>query len=291
MTLIELLVVISLLLVLMTLAILFVPSINEQQRAARGATQLQQWLLTAKQRALRDQAPRGVRLYVDPAKNFVTEMRYIEEPEPFRRGTVRATAANPTQVLFRFAAGEPNLTDGFGTGAAAADLRPVQVGDYLEVRGVGTAHRITAVAGGNVTLASPVTAINPATGQHYALPETSEYRIIRAPRVMGEDALQMPSEVVIDINTNMPAPTGFNNPLRIVNNTIDILFAPSGRVIGWAPGNETICLWVRDTTLPLREGDNTIVAVHVRSGAIAAHPVPRTGSPYAFTSDGRASGL
>lgn len=65
-TLVELLVVIVLLLVLATLAVLFVPRINERRKSAVGAEQVQSALLTAKQRAVRDQAPRGVRIQPVP---------------------------------------------------------------------------------------------------------------------------------------------------------------------------------------------------------------------------------
>ena len=48
-TLVELLVVIGLLLLLVTLAVLIIPSINNAQQATQGATQLQQLMEIAKQ--------------------------------------------------------------------------------------------------------------------------------------------------------------------------------------------------------------------------------------------------
>src|SRR4051812_15075865 len=61
-TLIELLVVISILLVLLTLVVAFAPHLRERQRVTKGADLLQQWLLTAKRRAVRERTPCGVRL-------------------------------------------------------------------------------------------------------------------------------------------------------------------------------------------------------------------------------------
>lgn len=61
-TLVEMLVVLILILILAALAVLFVPKVNERRNAARGADLLQQALLTAKNRAVRDRAPRGIRL-------------------------------------------------------------------------------------------------------------------------------------------------------------------------------------------------------------------------------------
>src|SRR5262249_47341753 len=43
-----------------------VPKVSERQRAAKGADQLQAALLTAKQMAIRDQAPRGIRIQPVP---------------------------------------------------------------------------------------------------------------------------------------------------------------------------------------------------------------------------------
>jgi prepilin-type N-terminal cleavage/methylation domain-containing protein len=61
-TLVEMLVVIVLILLLAAIAVALVPKVSERQRAAKGADQIQAALLTAKQMAIRDQAPRGVRL-------------------------------------------------------------------------------------------------------------------------------------------------------------------------------------------------------------------------------------
>src|SRR5262249_59426198 len=51
------------------------------QRTSRGADQVQGWLFIAKQRALRDGAPRGIRLIRDTDNpNWVKELMYIERP-------------------------------------------------------------------------------------------------------------------------------------------------------------------------------------------------------------------
>src|SRR5437868_2093965 len=78
-TLVELLVVMGLLLVLAALAVMIIPSISNDQRATQGATQLQQWLEIAKQRAMRDRAPRGIRLVPGSIAGQITELEYIEQ--------------------------------------------------------------------------------------------------------------------------------------------------------------------------------------------------------------------
>src|SRR5262245_31535198 len=65
-TLIELVVVMTLILALAAITVAFLPKVQESQRASTGADHLQGALLIAKQRALRDQAPRGLRLLALP---------------------------------------------------------------------------------------------------------------------------------------------------------------------------------------------------------------------------------
>src|SRR5438552_197842 len=83
-TLVEMIVVIGIMVVLMALAVAVIPRVQERSKAARGADQLQGWLLIAKQTALRDRFPRGIRLnaIVDTDANIVHahQLQYIEQP-------------------------------------------------------------------------------------------------------------------------------------------------------------------------------------------------------------------
>src|SRR5690348_7170000 len=63
-TLLEMLVVLVIVAVLATLIVALAPRFSEQTRAARGADQLQGWLLIAKQQAKRAGHPVGLRLQV-----------------------------------------------------------------------------------------------------------------------------------------------------------------------------------------------------------------------------------
>jgi prepilin-type N-terminal cleavage/methylation domain-containing protein len=311
-TLIELLVVIFLLALLAGLTFLIVPNLNDQARAPRGAVMLQQWLLVAKNNALRDRTPWGIRLTVTQVPDPVTpsamltvakDAQYIQQPGdfivqpgvakdaggvnlllPFRR--IYTTTNTQTVALEPAAATAADFSGGFTDRA----LWPVQAGDYLEVNG-GLPHRITKVTNATtLVLDSPlpvaITLANPALN----------YRILRSPRVVGEDQLQLPSEIVIDLDTN----TKYGNPLpwntitdpvtNTTTSTLDILFSPSGAVIGRGTSGDAIYLWVRDSTLPLFQGDNTLVAVQVRTGAAFAFPVDNTpaGDPYSIPKTGRA---
>src|SRR5438067_6051213 len=85
-TLIELLVVIAIIVFLAALLIAFFPSINAQTAEANGAVDLQGWLNIARQKAIRNQNPYGLRLWVQSQNmplGWVTECQYIEQPDDF----------------------------------------------------------------------------------------------------------------------------------------------------------------------------------------------------------------
>jgi prepilin-type N-terminal cleavage/methylation domain-containing protein len=87
-TLVELLVVLALMIVLLGLAAAVSQSdAFGSQKVISAADRASQWLLIAKQRAMRDQAPRGVRFLLStsnpPGVQGVREAQYIEAPEPW----------------------------------------------------------------------------------------------------------------------------------------------------------------------------------------------------------------
>ncbi len=302
-TLIELLVVISLIMVLAGLAVAFLPGLNDQAKAARAGTMVQQALNIAKQKALRDQVPTGIRLVagkrypspLDPqVPYFVTELQYIQQPDDFAEGTLSTVVTS----------GIPNLSQVQLTGAS--DLTSgstfvveylVQPGDYLEVLGGGLVHRITTVTRNPpdpaLPLVSSVLTLASQLPYQIATP-TRNYRIIRGPRVTSEDLLQLPDGVAINLLTNgtygNPLPENIADPDK---GKVDILFSPSGAVITPGVTTDSINLWVHDTSDPTATppfiGEPTIVAVFVRSGLVAAHPAvfPPAADPYQFVKDGR----
>src|SRR5262249_26816127 len=138
----------------------------------------------------------------------------------------------------------------------------VQPGDYLEVMGTGLAHQIVSLVDGTTVKITPPLP--------YPLAATANYRVVRSPRVVGDETLKLPDVTVIDLKTN----TDFNNPLPPVDTNlgtgfVDILFGPSGAVISRGVSTATINLWVRAPDLnnatDIYRGDPTIVAVFVRT--------------------------
>jgi prepilin-type N-terminal cleavage/methylation domain-containing protein len=147
-TLVELMVVIVIIAALAGLAVLLVPQLQDSQRVAKGADTVQGALFMAKQMALRDQQPRGVRLVVNPADGLVHSLQFIEQP-PYYAPTgsflmgVQLTAdpSNPNNFLaltgYFNGPPPPNNLDFFAgnPGNNNQSIWPVQPGDYLELIG------------------------------------------------------------------------------------------------------------------------------------------------------------
>jgi prepilin-type N-terminal cleavage/methylation domain-containing protein len=98
-TLVELLVVMGLILLLLTLVLYLVPTLQTEQQATQAGTMLQQWIEIAKQRAARDRAPRGIRLNLNGANSLqVTQLEYIEQPPDFFFGTNNTVAGYASSI-------------------------------------------------------------------------------------------------------------------------------------------------------------------------------------------------
>lgn len=309
-TMIELLVVIAIVAVLGAVGIYFVSSFRTSERASRGAGWLQQSLVAARQKAIRDQRPHGLRLsfYVDgtnPADPIIRAktLSYVETPDDFGSGRYWDSATNAwlslqlradpggakNKVWVTDSNGKPVINFGPGLTSAAS---PIAVGDMLELNGAGLMHRIVGSAASGppgffdvLVLASDVPTIGSAI---------SNFRITRAPRVVGDEVISLPADkyedsdqkngVVIDAATNLYWGTG----LPLVSDGpnaahLDIMFSPSGN----AMTQERIILWVRSTAsddyfgtaktkngywLKLFGGEPSLIVVYP-SGLAASYPV------------------
>lgn len=208
-----------------------------------------------------------------------------------------------------FLVGPSGLT--IGTDSAAW---PVQAGDYLQMEDNIT-RRITQVThrplNGTGPLAPTYVSTSPLSILEAdtlildsILPDylnpgyTPNYKILRGPRVLaGETPVSMPYKVAIDLDTNFT----YGEPLPLDPNSgaIDIVFAPDGRVITNGASNNKFILWLRDPTGDgTKPGTQTLICIHVSTGAITSHPVDITPGvatpyrdPYSFTRSDRASGL
>jgi prepilin-type N-terminal cleavage/methylation domain-containing protein len=87
---------------------------------------------------------------------------------------------------------------------------------------------------------------------------------------------------------------GAGAQVQSVPQPFDIMFAPSGSVVGTLGGTTgKIILWMRDSTQdPINPGHQALITVYTRTGLIAAHQVNIAGpDPYFYTRDPRNSGM
>jgi prepilin-type N-terminal cleavage/methylation domain-containing protein len=325
-TLIEMLVVMGIILLLATIGVAYLPKMSDNQKRTRAVDLVSQWLLTAKERAKRDRLPTGVR-FIDPNNPsndptkpiLVSQLQYVQQPDPITGGQlVYYASASAPAGYFGPIANNIYVIGGIclsatpfgGTGAATIvtfgnvdftsgtlDQRLVQRGDYLELG--GSVHLIVAVSPPTTTTGTQVYV----WGSVSLGSPTTNYRIFRQPRpLVGEDILQLPPDMVIDIgkdpisgnllSRNVPqrSVVDQNGNLIPVN---EILFSPSGEVIGTGTSGGKVLLWVRDSTVanPYDPAATAIVSIQTRTGLIAAQPVAPGNDPYANTEDARSSGM
>jgi prepilin-type N-terminal cleavage/methylation domain-containing protein len=312
-TLIELLVVITIIIVLASLALVLSPRLSEDQRTVRGADLTSGWLLICKQRAVRDQQARGLRLVRNTSinNNWVTEMVYIERPADYRGGML--TSPSPTQdPAFAHPAATVFVEGKDLTNGGPPNEPIVAAGDYLVFDVIESvkycSHRVyavKAVAGGTLVelcsydgnypsdvdgntdakISAPISRM-PSTG----------FRFVRSPRPMaGEPVLQLPRDIIVDLDTSgaTPGPTSMAGLGSANADALDIVFNPSGQAMGTNATAGKVILRVRNSTRPPTDGDQLYVTVYTLSGVIATHPVNLTNSPswYSFTWDGNLSGF
>jgi type II secretory pathway pseudopilin PulG len=327
-TLVELVVVIGIILALAALTIMIFPRLQDSTRVAKGADVVQGQVYLAKQLALRDQLPRGVRLLQD-SSGYFTSLQLIEQPAPYIVGQVTSISAFPSavaQTAWQVTFGPDPKTGAwpdFSNGT-------VQPGDYLDLHAGGDSYTtslphamhitVGPITSWNLTLSpgptppslliayDPNSTWNPTTGAT-ALTFPCFYQIVRQPRPMvGVNPVALPTDVVVDCQSapSHPSPppgwTGAVGSLLSPSSSgsFDILFDPSGKVLGAAGTNGKVVLWVYDWTTgtPVPAGtqpgapEQTLVAVYTRTGNIVAQPVNMSGTdPYANVKDGATSGM
>ena len=237
-TLVEMLVVLGILLTLAAMTVAFLPTLNNYQKVQSGASRVQGWFLTAKQRALRDQVPRGIRLLVETinGRQVVRTLQYTEQPEDYSLGLLTVSADSQHATV---SGSGVDLGGGFDPSGNASNLSfwPVQPGDFLMVGQDPTKpiFRITFVTSNNFSPANQITTAN----ANLPVASASLYRVIRAPRALaGEAPLLLPQDVVIDVtgdkdtNLNPRASQIPNGGSASAVQYYDILFAPTGAVTG-----------------------------------------------------------
>ncbi len=291
-TLIEMVVVIGIIVILLAIGAAFLPGLQGNQKVQNGVDRLAQWLLIAKNRAKHDGLPTGL-LFL-PSGTQVSQFVYVQQPDvmsgdpsvgnscytqPVMVG-MQVTYPPSLNVLFNGVdfVGSGNLTD--------PTTWVVRAGDYLELFGGGGPFLVLAVTPPSGTTTYTTVTLSPRfigdTG--VSVPPSASgtgstnWRIIRQPRrVPGEDVLTLPQDVVVDLG---PIGTTGSTWSQNVPSNNQILFSPSGDVIGQSASSGKILLWVRDVNVPSpaqgdpnMQGNPTLVAISVRGGFLGTYPV------------------
>jgi prepilin-type N-terminal cleavage/methylation domain-containing protein len=285
-TLVEMMVVLAIIAILAALLLAFLPSLASQTAEANGAANLQGWLNIARQKAVRNQNAYGLRVWISDLTNFwATECSYIEQPDDFTSTTATISVSTTKTTNDTVTFGAPvDLTGGLAT----SDLWPVQPGDYLEVLGSGLMHQITSVDGVNQRVL-----LN--TGTPFAIAGATSWRIVRAPRVVSDEKLSLPADVVIDFGASVlsyghapPRTQVPPAPAVATGYYYDILFGPSGALLNSNGSTTFVAVWVRlpDTSPPgtnignVFAGSPTVIAVFQQTGLVGAYPPVYGGTPY-----------
>ena len=291
-TLLELIVVMGIIIVVASLAILFLPNLDRHKGVPNATTQLHGWVNLSKQHALRDRAPRGIRLLYDPSNpTRCTSLQYIEQPEPY------APMQNGVQVVCGTAivGGAPRTTVTLYSPLVASALtwEGVAANDYLEISPPGFSPPDMAGIYGLDAGGTAVPNCRLILDRYYSsldsTPKTSGFRVLRAPRpLMGEPALQMHKDVYIDL-LNCYGLILSTDPVTGEPYS-DILFNSTGFVGNARTGQIFLLIQHVDRT-----NDHLILAIYTRTGRIAPYEVNDTGAVgstiYDFARNGESPGL
>jgi prepilin-type N-terminal cleavage/methylation domain-containing protein len=330
-TLIELLVAIGLALVVLgVVAAVSQSSLTDSYKVTGAGDRLSQYLMTARNRAIRDKAPRGVRIINDEAGR-PSGVQYTEAPEawlpasdhylhvyyPSNDGTTLPT--NPPAT----GAAAPNniriLLSGTSNTMLADFQASVQVGDLLSVPELGWAYRIqTIMAPTPAAQPLPVPAFPtgslmrvelrltayPNLGAGYSDSAAFQPRTAICTRQFGifRQARDLLGEPTQSLATGM-----FIDTTNSLNYQSDILFAPTGEIMN--NNGAVMSFLLRDysyrgspavgTTLDATNtatsGEIILVAIYPRTGTVATKGIaPLSASNtdlHRFAKDGINSGL
>jgi len=285
-TLVEMLVVVAIIGILATLGLMFYPAVSDKQRVLTAVDQVSGQMLNAKMMAKRDGIPTGVRFLMNGSTS--SEMVYVQQPDPYAVGRITDISGSTltfTGVNFQ------DLNQATGSTSNAQETFLVADGDYIEIFG-GPIRKINKITSpSTLTVLAPTTPLPALTG---VSSDTSQpnYRILPGPRVVGgEQSVKLATNLGVDFT-----PPAAGNQVRSNLNArlgvyYELLFSPSGSVLGQTNTDGQVFLWVADLKLNTPQAA-AIVAINLRTGFIATHPVAVNHPDlFFFTRDGRNSGM
>lgn len=266
-TLVELLIVITIMLLLMSITVYSVRSARDTDRVTSGASRVQSFLNGARDRAIFERRPIGVRLFTDteddPAtaslrRRSVASMVYIDPVQVWSQGTVELQRPDLDD---NNAADADTVNILEGTGSAWWELKrrgllvdglTVEIGEFRSP--IDTSLIDVGVAKTDVPerlilqipyLAKGTTSRNSVTAFTDGGPST--YRLFLPPRILPVEPALLPDSVVIDLDGSRlpPAWTAASNTEGF-SQFMDVVFSPRGTLIGSAASQGVIHLYVCD---------------------------------------------
>ena len=287
------------------------------QRVVQSADRASGWLIIAKQRAMRDGLPRGVR-FLRNGTNFITEAQHVESPDPWLPNPTSDPSGSRIILAYTIdtATNVVNGRHAYFIGDTTTFDSTVFTGDVLSMLEFSPIpYRITTITpGAMVNLnGTPTTAheltlsdypdLGPA-GSASTTPPTAT-RVVTAfsfqpqPRpIFGEPLLQLTGSAAIEATTLPSTPTPIATCLNVpASGDFDIMFTPSGQVLNQTAGFQT--LWVRQITETYvapdqfdNAGEQVLVVIYTKTGAVSTVAVnPDVNDPHKFARDGVNSGL
>ena len=238
-TLIELVMVVALLGLLAAIAIPGVQLAVKGRAIREAARSVNVFLGSARNRAMTTGRPVGIAFQrfsaADPYDNMCITLHQVEAPPPYGGETISSRA----QVYFKSGVLTAQMDAGF-------DATKVADGDHVQFNSQGPWHRIAAISGTELTLATEPNRLYPwptALGDAAFMP----YEIRRQPRLSAtfgiaratfSKPLQLPLDAVVDLTfSGLPAgATDTQGHFSVANaastGPVVIMFSPSGGIEG-----------------------------------------------------------
>lgn len=332
-TLLELLVVIGIMLALAALSAAILPALRQKNNSAKAAAQVQGFLSISKQQSIRDRAPRGIRLIPDPTNPaLIRSLQYIEVPEPTRFAPLPNGTVQPFVTINQVAAMDyDNYRISVQSVASTStwDIVGAQAGDYFVVSKSGSTYFFELISLGG-SAGNPTADVKARSGLQGLFPPPmmmgsplsateSDFLIVRRARpLVGEQAIQLPPNMSIDLNycavsspvfdmsgnvitkyAQLSTPICLNSGYEAGVPQYDILFSADGEMLGTVTDKFILCVKPDDGA----SGEPTLIVIYARTGAIMLQPVAGTlpatvtapsaafDSLFFFTEDGAGSGL
>jgi type II secretory pathway pseudopilin PulG len=297
---------------LAALTVLLFPRLQDSQRSTKAADLVQQQLFVAKQMALRDQQPRGVRFVSSAGVRTgpFDQLQLVEQPAAYSLGLVQNPITMPNQ-------GWPqDLGPGTGnTGWFLIQVIPdplagtpdfsnntVQAGDLLDLSAANDQYTIVGQPGqfGAMHLIMNVQPAPPGQPQllwiltqpqikYTGSPFNFYYRILRSPRPLtGEAVVNLPRTAAGNIGMAVDSPfTAYPNANptqgslipQDTDSSYQVMFDPSGKVLRASGSQGKVVLWVKNFDPDNKwVADEILIAVYTRNGLITSQPVNLNGN-------------